>query len=324
MATKLAWVGVAHIHVPGFTNEVLKRGIECAGVWDHDAARAQKNGEKLGGPVKSILELVQDSSVDGFVVTSETNRHLEIVGQIVGAAKPIFIEKPMGFDADQSKRIQKLLEDHHIAFQTGYFRRGDPYLRALKKKVDEGFFGTITRVRTSNCHSGALGGWFDGEWRWMADRKEAGVGAFGDLGTHVLDILLWMFGDVVSATGMMGAGTNRYPGCEEFGEALFKFKSGAAGTLAAAWDDVADPVKMQVSGTKGNAILQNDLQIAGPDGKFEKAEVGEAVAAGFPAFLDHLEGKPAELVTPAEAAKRDLVMDAIYKGAEERRWVEVG
>jgi predicted dehydrogenase len=323
MATRLAWIGVAHIHVPGFTNEVLKRGIQCAGVWDHDDARARKAAEKLDGPVRSILEMVQDPSVGGFVVTSETNRHLELVGQIVGAAKPVFIEKPMGFDAKQSRQIRKLLEDHHIAFQTGYFRRGDPALRAVKKKVEEGFFGTITRVRASNCHSGALGGWFDGEWRWMADRKQAGVGAFGDLGTHVLDVLLWIFGDITSATGAFGQGTNRYPGCEEFGEAMFRFKSGAVGTLAAGWDDVADPVKLQVSGTKGYAILRNELEIAGPDGKFEKVEVGEPVAAGFPAFLDHLEGKKAELVTPAEAAMRDLVMDAVYMGAEKRAWVDV-
>ena len=321
MATRVAWIGTAHIHVPGFSNEVLKRGLECAGVWDHDSERAKKNAEKLGGAVRPILDMVQDASVSGFVVCSETNRHLELVGQLVGAGKPIFIDKPMGFDAEQSVKIQKLLEDHKIAFQTGYFRRGDASVRFLKKKVEEGFFGQITRVRASNCHSGALGGWFDGEWRWMADRSQAGVGAFGDLGTHVLDIMLWLFGDVTSATGVLSEGTKRYPGCEEFGEALMKFKSGAVGTLAAAWDDVADPVKLQVAGTKGHAVLQNDLQIAGPDGKFEKADVGDGAPAGFSAFLDHLEGKKAELVTPAEAAMRDRVMDAIYKGAEGAKWV---
>ena len=40
-----------------------------------------------------------------------------------------------------------------------------------------------------------------------ADPKIAGCGAFGDLGTHSLDILLWMFGDVASATGTIANGT---------------------------------------------------------------------------------------------------------------------
>jgi predicted dehydrogenase len=249
--------------------------------------------------------------------------HLDLVKQLVGAGKPIFIEKPMGFNADQSKAILALLEEHKIVFQTGYFSRGQANVRALKQKVDEGFFGEITRVRASNCHSGALGGWFDTDWRWMADRTQAGVGAYGDLGTHMLDLLMWMFGDVSSVTGVFATGTNRYPGCEEVGEALLKFSNGIIGTLAASWDDVADPVRLQVCGTKGHATLGADLQIAGPDGKLSKVEAGEGVPAGFGAFLDHLAGTKVDLVTGREAASRDIVMDAIYRGAENGAWVEV-
>jgi len=320
--TQLAWLGTGHIHTPGFSNDVLKRGLGCAGVWDHDAARAQKNAEKLGGSVKTLDELAADTSIDAFVICSETVHHLDLVEKFAPLGKPMFIEKPMGFSAEQSEAIFKLLEEHKVVFQTGYFSRGGANFRALKQKVDEGFFGTITRVRASNCHSGALGGWFDTDWRWMADRSQAGVGAFGDLGTHVLDLMLWMFGGIQSVTGVLSTGTNRYEGCDELGEALFKFSSGAIGTLAASWDDVTDPVRIQVAGTKGHATLGSDLMVAGPDGKFEKVE-GESAPAGFGAFLDHLDGKTVDLVTPREAANRDIVMDAIYKGAETHSWVEI-
>jgi predicted dehydrogenase len=322
--TRLAWIGTAHIHTPGFTNEVLKRGVECGGVWDHDGERASNNAVKLGGEVRTIPEMVGDPSISGFIVCSETVQHLELVEQLVGAGKPMFIEKPMGFDAAQSQKILKLLEDHKIVFQTGYFSRGSANIRALKKMVDDGFFGTVTRVRASNCHSGALGGWFDTDWRWMADRSQAGVGAFGDLGTHVLDVLMWIFGGVSAATGVLSAGTNRYPGCEEVGEALLKFSNGIIGTLAASWDDVADPIRIQVAGTKGHATLGADLMAAGADGKFAKVESGEGVPAGFGAFLDFLGGADVELVTAREAAARDSVMDAIYRGAESQSWVAVG
>jgi predicted dehydrogenase len=64
-------------------------------------------------------------------------------------------------------------------------------IRALRcaRLSTKRYAGKITRARGSNCHSGSLGGWFDKEYRWMADPKIAGVGAFGDLGTHKLDIL---------------------------------------------------------------------------------------------------------------------------------------
>jgi predicted dehydrogenase len=323
MSTRLGWIGTAHIHTPGFASEVLKRGLECAGVWDHDSTRAETNAEKLGGKVASISELAQDGSIDGYVICSETVHHLDLVGQLVATGKPMFLEKPMGASAEQSKAIYKLLDEHKIVFQTGYFSRGVPSFRTLKQKVDDGFFGTITRVRASNCHSGALGGWFDTDWRWMADRSQAGVGAFGDLGTHVLDLLIWIFGGVSAATGVLSTGTARYEGCDEVGEALLKFSNGIIGTLAASWDDVADPNRLEVSGTKGHATLGADLLIAGADGKFEKAELLEQVPSGFGAFLDNLDGKKVDLVTSKEAAQRDVTMDAIYQGAATQSWVEI-
>lgn len=323
MAPRIGWVGVGHIHTPGFSGEVLNRKFECAGVWDHDDARAKKNAEKLGGPVRKLEELAHDDGVTGYVICSETNRHLDLARMLVGAGKPIYLEKPLAVNAHDSKLISELLEDHRIAFQTGYFMRGQANVRALKQLVDSGHFGQITRVRASNCHNGALGGWFDGEWRWMADRKQAGVGAFGDLGTHSLDLMMWMFGEVEEVTGKLGKGTSRYPGCEEFGEAILQFKSGAVGTLAAGWDDVSDPIKMVVAGTKGYAVLGNDLKVAGADGNLKPVDGGTSAPAGFNAFLDHLEGKPADLLTPSEATDRDVVMDAIYRGAEGHKWVKL-
>ncbi len=179
---KLAWVGTGHIHTPGFVNETLKRGLTCAGVWDHDVDRASMNADKLGGIVKAVSELVADETADAYVVCSETVRHLDLVRRLATTGKPIFIEKPIGFSGAQSVAIRDVLEASKCVFQTGYFYRGNGSIRALKKLVDDGFFGTITKVRSSNCHCGALNGWFDNEWRWMADRSQAGVGAFGDLG----------------------------------------------------------------------------------------------------------------------------------------------
>ncbi len=132
-----------------------------------------------------------------------------------------------------------------------------------------------------------------------------------------------MFGPVSSATGALSTGTNRYDGCDELGESLLKFSSGVIGTLTSSWDDVADPVRLQVCGTKGQATFGADLLVAGPDGKFSIADPEPDVPGGFNAFLDYLEGAQVELVTPREAAERDVVMDAIYRGAESQSWVAV-
>ena len=140
----------------------------------------------------------------------------------------------------------------------------------------------------------------------MANPKVAGVGAFGDLGTHSLDIMLWLMGDVSAVTAKLDAGTGPYDGCDETGEAMLRFKSGVIGTLAAGWDDVSNPVRLLISGTEGHAAIINDQlhykSSRAPrfDGTqpVRAAEMPAAVPAGLDAFLNSIVGQSgATLVT---------------------------
>ena len=101
------------------------------------------------------------------------------------AKKQIYAEKQLGMGTKDAYAMAQAVQDAGLLFQTGYFMRGDPTLMFLKQQVQSGAFGKITRIRGSNCHSGALGGWFDGEWRWMADPKQSGVGGFGHVRIRV-------------------------------------------------------------------------------------------------------------------------------------------
>jgi predicted dehydrogenase len=163
----------------------------------------------------------------------------------------------------------------------------------------------------------------------MADPKIAGVGAFGDLGTHSLDILLWWFGDVTSVTAQLDSGTDAYDGCDETGEGLLRFKSGTIGTLAAAWDDVANPVSYLISGTEGHATVINgqlylqSKHVDGADGSKPYDKLPPGKPAGLDAWFDAVQGKEAALVSAPEAAYRSVVMEALYQGAKEQRWIAV-
>ena len=253
--------GLAHIHTPGFLDLLKKRSdvkIKC--IWDHDEARASKCAAANGLPLaKDVKEIWSDPEITAVVICSETNRHLELVLAAAKAGKHMFVEKPLGITARESSEMADAIEKAKLLFTTGYFMRTDPKHLFLKDEIAKGNFGKITRVRGSNCHSGSLGGWFDTDWRWMADPKIAGVGAFGDLGTHKLDILMWLMGDVDSVTADVRSITGRYGDCDETGEGLIQFKNGVIGTLAAGWVDVEDPVQLLISGTEGHAVIVDNL-----------------------------------------------------------------
>jgi predicted dehydrogenase len=317
---RLALVGGGHIHTPGFINNVRDRQWGWTGVWDHDADRANRRAEATGSPAMALDALLK-TEMDAIVICSETRLHRELVAACVEAKKPLFVEKPMGMNGADSAEIARIINAAGVPFSTGYFRRGEGQVRKLRRLVQEGAFGTVTRARFSNCHSGALGGWFDTEWRWMADLSEAGVGAFGDLGTHVLDLMIWMFGEPQSAVGALKPGTNRYPGCEEYGEAMFQYESGLVTTLAAGWNDVADPCPIQIMGTGGHAVIfQGGLYVKIGNSGLDKVDGDDGAPAGFQGFLDFLETGQGELVTPNEALARDRTMSAVYASASQGDW----
>jgi len=328
----IAFVGVAHIHTPGFVNLIKSRKeVKVKAVWDHDAARAEKSAGELGAKVvKDANEIWSDPEIKAVVICSETNRHHDLVLAAAKAGKDMFAEKPLGITAKESVAMADAIEKAGLLFTTGYFMRTDPKHLFLKEQVEKGNFGTITRARGSNCHSGSLGGWFDKEYRWMADPKIAGVGAFGDLGTHKLDILMWLLGGIDDVTAEVKAVTHRYGECDETGEALIHFKSGVLGTLAAGWVDVEDPVQLLISGTEGHAVIvENHLyykskKVPGTDSKEPYTQLPSAPRAPMHQFLDAVGGaKDQPLVTPREAAARVQVMEAMYTGARERKWVKV-
>ena len=328
--TTLALVGCAHIHVGGFVQAINSRpDVRCKWVWDPIPARAEKQAAALGAEVAASFEAIYaDPEIDAALVCTETNLHEQVVLPGAAARKHLFVEKPLGMGAADAYRMAAAIDAAGITYGTGFFMRGFPVHLFLKEQVQNGAFGKITRVRGSNCHSGALGHWFDTDWRWMADPQIAGVGAFGDLGAHSLDVLLWLLGDVSSVTAQLDPGTGIYPGCDETGEALLRFRSGALGTLAAAWDDVANPVTLLISGTEGHAAVINgalyfkSAHVDGADGKTPWTALPPPQPASLDAFLDAITGHEAALVTAAEAAYRCAVMEAMYDGARRGAWVQ--
>ena len=335
----LGLVGCAHIHTPGFTKLLAEqKNVRVKWAWDKDPARVAKWGGVVGAKTaSSAAEIFGDPEVKAVVILSETNAHRELVAQATAAKKHLFAEKPLGTNGPESREMAAAIEKAGLLFTTGYFMRTDPKHLFLREQVAKGAFGKITHAAAWNCHQGSLGGWFDDKpgnvaesWRWMADPKVAGVGAFGDLGTHSLDILMWVLGPVEAVTADIRIVTNRYPGCDETGTALLRMGDGLGAALTAGWVDVANPVTLQIAGTEGHALIVND-QLFFESKKVPGSKMKEPVAALPPApkapmlqWLDAVSGAAGQpLVTPSEAAARVAVMDAAYASARDGHWTKV-
>jgi predicted dehydrogenase len=329
----LALLGGAHIHAPNFANRMADaENVQTKYVWDPSRETAEARQEVTGGEiVDNPATIYNDPEIDGIVVCSETNLHPELVIPAANAGKHLFVEKPVGMNGRQAARIANAVNNSGVIFQTGYFMRSSGVNQKIRSLIQDGALGDITRLRLSNVHSGAIGGWFDGEWRWMADVNQAGVGAFGDLGSHVFDLLLWfMEGDKPkSCTGFINKVLERYPGCDEYGEGMVAFESGAVATVAGGWVDHANPNQVKVSGTKGHVRVTNgDLFLRIPDWDTDASEpytdLPENWGHPLELFFDAVAGADnVPLITADEAADVNRVVTEIYNAHNNGRWVKL-
>ncbi|HEX8833609.1 MAG TPA: Gfo/Idh/MocA family oxidoreductase [Abditibacteriaceae bacterium] len=329
-----AFLGVAHIHTPGFIGTLTKRdGVQTKYVYDWDAERGQRAAEKLDAQFVSDIEtILGDAEVTSVVICSETRHHLELVQKAAAAGKHIFVEKPLATDAGEAQLMREAIEKAGVEFQTGFFRRSDPKWQFIKQEIAAGHLGKITRMRDTNCHSGALGGWFDTEWRWITDKKEAGGGGFADLGAHSLDIVLWCLrggsggpcGEVKKAVGSIGAQLERYPDIDEYGAGILTFESGAIAVVEASWVDEKLQAGVEVNGLEGQLYVKDgkifyySKHVEGADGGEWTGELPAAQPHAFELFFDKLEGKELglSLITVEEAAVESAVMAQMYQSAE--------
>ena len=329
----LALVGASHVHTPGFVRKLKDRSdITVKYVWDQVPAVAKQQAAEFGAKAVAKTDLIwADADVSAVVICSETNIHKDLVLQAAAAKKHMFVEKPLGVGAEDAIAMAKAIESAGVLFQTGYFNRGNPNHLFIREHIAKGSFGQITRIRHSNCHHGGMADWFiDKDWSWMTDVRQAGFGGFGDLGSHSLDLILWLVGrNVEKVSASVQTAKARFgPDCDEFGEGLLVFEDGLIGSLAASWVDVANPITLQVAGMEGHAYIAEgklyfkSQHVEGADGSTPWTDLPPAWPHAFDLYLDAVSGKPyPSLVSAREAATSGAVMDALYQSARQQSWV---
>jgi predicted dehydrogenase len=334
--TAIAILGAGHIHAHSYVDRInADKNIHVKYLWDPDAKRAEECLKWLGGGPKIVAnvdEILSDPEVAGVLICSETNRHRGLVLAAARTHKAMFVEKPLGISAKEAAEMADAVDKAGVFFTTGYFMRTQPNLLFLKEQVAKGNFGQITRVLAQTCHAGAYYRIFDNpSLRWMADVKQAGGGGLLDLGTHSLDLLMWLAGDVESVTGDVRVVAHVYGDTDDCGEAMLRFHSGATGVIAAAWVSPLNPIQLEVAGTKGHAMLIRDQlyfqsqNVPGSDlGKpVPDDQLPPALPSPVDMFLRAARGeKVSGAVTAKEAAARVSVMEAIYEAAKKHEWVK--
>jgi predicted dehydrogenase len=148
--------------------------------------------------------LVERKDIDLIDIASPNNTHAEIAVAAAGAGKMVLCEKPLGRNAEESRRMVEAVEKAGVANMVWYNYRRVPSVWLLKQLIDEGRFGRIFHYRAKFLQDWTISSDLPqgGDALWRLDASVAGSGVTGDLLAHAIDTALWLNGPIVEVTAM--------------------------------------------------------------------------------------------------------------------------
>ena len=225
------------------------RLVVCA---DDVEARAVAARKMLGFEKSTTdwQEVIANKDVEVVNIAAPNAFHLQMVEAAAQAGKHIWCEKPVGRNRDETAEIDRAARKAGVLTSVGYSYRWAPLVQYVRNLIQKGTLGQITHYRGRFLVGYARDP--RGVLSWRFQRELAGLGALGDLMSHVADMAHMLVGPIeqVSANqhtfikkrplATRGEGTHFSIGSggptgevtnEDYASALVKFTNGAQGVL---------------------------------------------------------------------------------------------
>lgn len=231
-------------------------GSEVVAVMSRDKQKAKSYAERHGirHYYNDPTELIEDPDVNAVYIATPPSSHATFAMMALRAGKPAYVEKPLASSYEDCLRINKVSEQTGVPCFVAYYRRYLPYFQKVKSLVENGDIGKVLSVqirfavppRELDYNSKvAL------PWRLQPDIAGAG-GYFYDLAPHQLDMLQYIFGNIIEAEGYSMNMLGLYKVADTI-NGCFKFHNGLTGS--GSWSfvahDSARTDRIEIFGDKG-------------------------------------------------------------------------
>ncbi|GGH73567.1 putative dehydrogenase [Pullulanibacillus pueri] len=310
--------------------------------------RAEKAAQEYGVEEAKVYtdykELLQDGSIDVIHVCTPNASHAEISIAALESGKHVMCEKPMAKTSAEAQKMVEAAKRTGKKLTIGYqnrFREDSRYLHTVCEKGDLGdiYFAKAHAIRRRAVPT----------WGVFLDEEQQGGGPLIDIGTHALDLTLWMLnnykpkvvlgttyhklGQKENAANAWGPWDPKKFTVEDSAFGFITMENGASIVLESSWAlnslDVRE-AQCTLAGTEGGADMKDGLRINGEnEGKLYTTQV--ELGAGGVAFYDGKAESDADLearlwiesiindtepvVKPEEALVVTQILEAIYESS---------
>src|SRR5262245_7702331 len=244
---------------------IFRMGLVGAGRMGRTHLRALASSElvrivAVADPVESARSAVESSQIsvhrdlagmlrggglDGVLIASSSDTHLDCIAALAEAGLPILCEKPCGLSSRQGREAAALASTAKVPLQVAYWRRFVPSLRKLKRQILAGELGSLYLAA---CYQ------WDEQPPPASFRSRSG-GIFMDMAVHEFDQIHWLTAQDIDAVHAVAAGTLSdppVPGDAESAQVLCVMSGGTTGMVSLGRRfPLGDVCKVEVFGTKG-------------------------------------------------------------------------
>ena len=168
--------------------------VRVAALVDKDQARAEKLAQKHPGAVVTDDYRTVTGNIDAAVVALPPSLHAPVTIDLLQRGVHVLVEKPMARNIAECDAMIAAARERGAMLAVGLVRRFRWAYRLAKHLIAAGGLG---RVESFDVHEGGVFDWPIAS-PFFLKRDAAGGGVFADAGAHVIDALLWWFGDVAN------------------------------------------------------------------------------------------------------------------------------
>ncbi len=140
--------------------------------------------------------------IDIVDICTPPDLHEDIALAAIEAGKHVFCEKPITNRSDQALRMAAKARAAGVVTQVGFNYRHTPAISFTKQLLENGKLGAPLQFRASYLQETSFNSDPD---RWRARKSTGGSGTVGDIGSHVIDVAQWLFGDITRVTARLRA-----------------------------------------------------------------------------------------------------------------------
>lgn len=340
-------------HFPALASQSEKAEMVafCDIIEERAVEAAKKYGTADAKAYTDYKQLLEDKAIDVVHVCTPNRSHSEITVAALEAGKHVMCEKPMAINSAEAQKMLDTAKKCGKKLTIGYQNRFRQDTMMLKKIASEGRLGDIYYAQAHAIRRRAVP-----TWGVFLNEYEQGGGPLIDIGTHALDLTLYIMDNYEPAC-VLGQAFKKLSAQDKdtgnaFGDwkkeeftvedsafGFIKMKNGAVINLEASWAinlEQSREASATFCGTAAGAdLIGGDVRINSVEYGKQKIEEFTFSGKGVPFFdannqpidtvvecgqwLDAIIEDKQPIVLPEQAIVVTRILEAIYNSAKENK-----